>query len=275
MKIVVTGHKGFIGNRVAGYLRQNNNELTCISRGDDIPTGAYDLVIHCAGTSPRQDKMMMAQQYIDDNIVYTEEIATRINTARFIFLSTTAVYGEQHADVITEDLPVINPGSYGMSKYIAERFMQEVVPNVLVLRMPVIFGGNDKRYFISRLIDDIRNKDRISVYNLQSGYNALFYIEDLCAIISKIADMEWNGQHIFNLACDSPVKLQEIIGMICDYFGVCPGIEELQSEITCNLISNKRIKYFLGGGCMPTVRDSIHTCLEHYTLENNMMKAVG
>ncbi len=47
MKVLITGHKGFIGSYIFSYLsKKDNYEVSGYDLGDDFPDKKFDLIIH-------------------------------------------------------------------------------------------------------------------------------------------------------------------------------------------------------------------------------------
>jgi UDP-glucose 4-epimerase len=102
MKILVTGHKGYIGSRVYNKLREMNYEVTGLDLkdGDDIlhclPEDCYDYVFHLAAL-PRVGFSVKNPSYtLKQNVLVTStllEWAKKKKVKRVIFSSSAAANG--------------------------------------------------------------------------------------------------------------------------------------------------------------------------------------
>ena len=105
MKILVTGHKGFIGSHVYDYFK---NALDCevdgIDLPDDIgdfkgPTGIfarhYDVVIHLAAFAALRDSIDNPDKFWENNVEKSKPIFDycRKNDVRLLYASSAGAYG--------------------------------------------------------------------------------------------------------------------------------------------------------------------------------------
>jgi len=119
MKILVTGHKGFIGNHILKSL--NEHETLSFEWGDKFPNlKGVDWVIHIGAISSTTEKnveKIMAQNYDFSCELLDKCIASNIN---FQYSSSASIYGLN--EQFTEDSPVDPRTPYAWSKYIFERY---------------------------------------------------------------------------------------------------------------------------------------------------------
>ena len=105
MKVLVTGHKGFIGSHVYDYFK---NALDCevdgIDLPDDIgdfkgPTGIfarhYDVVIHLAAFAALRDSIDNPDKFWENNVEKSKPIFDycRKNDVRLLYASSAGAYG--------------------------------------------------------------------------------------------------------------------------------------------------------------------------------------
>ena len=102
-----------------------------VLRGDIRDMGLHDqafdgidVMVHCAAALPLCDQAEIMSTNVDGTRMLLETARAK-GTARFIHISTTAVYGiPDHHPLIEED-PMIGVGPYGASKVRAEEVCQE------------------------------------------------------------------------------------------------------------------------------------------------------
>jgi nucleoside-diphosphate-sugar epimerase len=167
MKILLTGATGKVGSRLAKRLAQRGDQVFALVRDrrraahlanhgialveGDLLDGAtleaavqgMDVVIHCAaffrGATPEEAHAV--------NAVGTEHLARAARAAhvrRFIFMSTSLVYGSNGGKLARED-DICSPAlAYPKSKIEAERFLLSLEGlDVRVLRLPFVYGDGD------------------------------------------------------------------------------------------------------------------------------------
>jgi UDP-glucose 4-epimerase len=91
VKILITGHKGFIGSHLFGELSKHY-EVTGYDIGDAFPSGRFDFVIHLAARGLIRKSVEHPYEYFEDDLVLTEKLLemSRKQDAVFIFPSSGA-----------------------------------------------------------------------------------------------------------------------------------------------------------------------------------------
>jgi nucleoside-diphosphate-sugar epimerase len=159
MRILVTGHKGFIGGHLCAELRANGHDVhgvdQVISPADDlrIPGVADravddvhpDVVVHLAAKVGRLFGEDNPADTVTDNAAMTALVAKAAGSrgARFVYASTSEVYGDQGSTVCDEyDGPFRIPHNiYGLSKRWGEDAAVLYAPkNLVVLRFSMPYG---------------------------------------------------------------------------------------------------------------------------------------
>src|SRR5262245_5094359 len=159
MRILVTGHKGFIGSHLTAELRANNHEVLGVDYAIDpsmdlrvpgvadtvIGDARPDVVVHLAAKVGRLFGEDNPQETIIDNAAMTAMVAKATNRygARLVYASTSEVYGDQGAAVCDEyDGPFGLPHNiYGLSKRWGEDAAVLYAPDELVvLRFSMPYG---------------------------------------------------------------------------------------------------------------------------------------
>lgn len=149
MKILI-GYTGFVGSNLCEQTSFNamyNSKDIQYSYGK-----VFDLVVY-AGV--RAEKYLANQQpeldrkYIGDAI----ENIKKIKAKNFVLVSTIDVYKKSFG--VDEKTQIKEEGvnSYGMHRRILEKWIEENVPNYLIVRLPALYGKNMKKNFIYDMIN--------------------------------------------------------------------------------------------------------------------------
>jgi nucleoside-diphosphate-sugar epimerase len=145
MKVLITGHKGFIGSSVYhDWEITNKGNITGIDRPDDIEDfdgGEYDLVIHLAAYANIRDSIEDPDNYYTNNVVKTRKLFDwcRETDTRLLYASSSAVDGAYWE----------NP--YAMTKWINE---QMAPPNSVGMRFTTVYGPGSRPNMMYRMLQD-------------------------------------------------------------------------------------------------------------------------
>ena len=179
MRILITGHKGFIGAELSKLLsteheivgldtKQGDNLLTC-----DLPKN-IDLVIHLAGKSGVRQSLTNAQLYWDNNVEVSKRLFHHYRNRRVIYASSSTAHE-----------PTLNP--YAASKLLTEHAASEY-SNTLGLRFHTVYSENCPRenMFISRLLN---NKLEYTT----NHYRDFIHVSDICDCIKFLITQTISG----------------------------------------------------------------------------------
>ena len=178
MKVLITGHKGFIGSNVyRDWERTNKGNVTGIDRPDDIEDfdgGEYDLVIHLAAYADIRDSIEDPNKYYENNVVKTKKLFDwcRETDTRLLYASSSAVDGAYWE----------NP--YAMTKWINE---QMAPPNSVGMRFTTVYGPGSRPNMMHRMLQD---KTAKYVTNHKRDW---IHVIDVCRAIRTIADSDYTG----------------------------------------------------------------------------------
>ncbi len=68
MKILLTGHKGFIGTVIYSHLKDKGYDITGIDVGDDIPDSKFDYIVHMGARTLIRLSKEKPYEYFLDNV---------------------------------------------------------------------------------------------------------------------------------------------------------------------------------------------------------------
>lgn len=126
MKILVTGHRGFIGQNMTSALQ--HHDLEFYEWGDPIPTiKGLDWVVHLgaiSSTVERNIDKIMTQNYDFSVWLLNECLKFKVNLQ---YASSASVYGL--SSDFSESSPVDPRNPYAWSKYLFERYVSSTLTN--------------------------------------------------------------------------------------------------------------------------------------------------
>lgn len=142
MRILITGHKGFIGQNMVKAL--SDHDLNLCEWGDQYSLYGIDRVIHLGAISDTrcQDWVALRKQNVGFSITLIEQCqryGIPIQVA-----SSASVYGPDNT-TFSEDDPVAPANLYAESKALVEQYVQKMTPTspVQIFRYFNVYGPHE------------------------------------------------------------------------------------------------------------------------------------
>lgn len=202
MKILVTGHKGFIGQNMMQSLSEH--EVDVFEWGEELPdVGEYDWVIHLGAitsTTEKDVEKVLRQNYDFSVELYENCAAFGVNLQ---YASSASVYGLNRE--FTEDSPVDPRTPYAWSKYLFERYVREVeehYPSNIVVqgfRYFNVWGPgenhkNDQASPYSKFAKQAQENGTIKLFEGSQNYCRDFvHVDDIIDIHKKFLNVKESG----------------------------------------------------------------------------------
>lgn len=186
-------------------------------------TAGCSTVIHCAGLV--HQPQASAASYDLLNFRATEMLAASARKAKvdaFVFLSTSAVYGDGPFSMIAEESEAQAVTPYAVSKLRCEQFLKENPPaeRTVVLRPALVFGEGDRGNMLS-LIKQISKGLYFHIGGNQAR-KSLIYSADVALAIERCINELSAGYHILNVANPNPIAVLELSNQIAHCLGKQP-----------------------------------------------------
>jgi len=214
-KILILGHSGFIGSQLERtFLRLSNWEVTGRSLPDIDLINEKDASLLSPFLTPESTVVLAAavkRQFGDSLDVFRKNMTIVENVCRLlenhpvrrvVFMSSTAVYGEETENTNISEMTPVNPTSYyGIYKYSAEVLLKKACKenrqtSLVCLRPPLIYGPGDRgrTYGPSGFSAAATEGEPITLWGDGEELREFIYIEDLCRLIAFIVDSEYEGE---------------------------------------------------------------------------------
>lgn len=181
MKVLVTGHKGFIGGHIFSYLSKKDNcEVAGYDIGDIFPTEKFDLIIHMAARGLIRKSIEMPYDYFSDDLSLTMKFLekARVDNSDLVFptsgstakptnpYSLSKVHSEQWINLYRE--------LYGLRAY--------------VLRFFNIYGPGSKKGAVFLFTRAALHDEEAIVYGDGKHKRDYFYVGDMKKVIDLISE---------------------------------------------------------------------------------------
>lgn len=227
MKILVTGATGNIGKRLAPYLLKQNESVRIlvrnpesakafegkdleiaigdISQPETLPKAleGIDVVIHLAAFFRSKDEEQIKQINIGGTKILAEA-AVKANVKRFVFASTSLVYGRGDR-LCAEDTPTQAATLYPQTKVASEEMLLELskknLLDVRILRFAFVYGEGDLH--LVNILPIL--KTWLPMKRLQTVNHA-----DIGQALLLVSKAEGINGNIYNIADDAPLTTAEI-----------------------------------------------------------------
>jgi UDP-glucuronate 4-epimerase len=184
-----------------------------------------DYIYHIAGQAGVLYSIKNPESYLKNNIKATQNLIYCTNNSsypikKFIFASSSSVYGDQNKFPIKENSLLKPRNPYADSKKKCEDLILRNFKNLgnlkdfTIFRLFTVFGpyGRPDMLLIKILLAAYYKK-KFKIYNYGTYYRDFTYIDDVVKILFLSANVKSNKK-IFNLCGSKPVKLIDFIEKI-------------------------------------------------------------
>lgn len=227
MKVLITGHGGFIGHNLKNYILQNTDwEVEGWEWGDpELPEVAgFDWVIHLGAISSTTEQDV--EKVLKQNLDFTSWLAHQceMKGVHMQYASSASVYGLRRE--FSEDSPGDPRTPYAWSKYLFDRSIDY---NRLVFiqgfRYFNVYGNHehhkqDQASPITKFSYQAENDGAITLFEGSDTHLRDFVaVEDVCRIhVEFINNVQSSG--IWNVGTGNPVSFQHVADLLAERYNV-------------------------------------------------------
>jgi len=244
LKVVVTGGAGFIGSHLVEKLLELGAEVSVIDTmlcGNkiaglaghknlsvykvdvtDVPAitplfRGQDMVFHLAAVVGVEETQDEPVNLLNVEVVGTSNVialAARNKIKRFIFASSSEVYGDSSKPMVEEG-PFNPKSTYALTKLIGEHFCkayyQKYGLEYTALRYFNSYGPRqDERFVLSRFVNRALKGNELFIYGDGKQTRDFTYIEDTVQMTLLAAIMDTGVNGVFNFGTGRAVSINEL-----------------------------------------------------------------
>lgn len=238
MRIVLTGHKGFIGQHYLEHIKKDNQVWTYdIADGEDLKDKSVvqnmpdcDIVVHMAATNGTRLFYDTPTEVSMNNTLPTMHIVDRYKDTptKIVFTSTCEIFNgavdKGLYDVPTdEQVPIMfnditNPRwSYSIPKALGENLISNLSTHWLIIRYFNVYGPGQKDHFINEFVERAKNGE---YYIKGNDTRSFCYIDDAVDMTHNLV-MNANNK-IVNVGKPEESSIEDVAKCILDIMGVDP-----------------------------------------------------
>ncbi len=232
MKICVTGSEGFIGKHTVKLLEAKGHEVigvdwnwASISMSYDVKDAAFmrllfkrerpDAILHLAANASLQKSITDPFYDVYNNVIGTLTVVglAQQYKCRFVFASTSAVYGPKESGVYSEDDLVRPQVPYGVSKAAGEMYVRSSGLSYAILRYGNVYGPKQKplgeNILIARALAHMKDGEPFRINGDGEQTRDWIYVEDV--VDANVAALLSSADGTFNISTGIGISVNEVI----------------------------------------------------------------
>lgn len=284
MKVIVSGGAGFIGSHLVDALISKGIEVHIL---DNLDSGQLDQVnpkaqlhivdicseearkividvkphafFHLAAQTDVMKSVQNPRYDADVNIIGTInmlEACRRAKVNKFIFASTSAVYGNLNKALLLEEDVTVPVSYYGLSKLTAESYIRLFYElyrqSYTILRYANVYGPRQipkgEGGVVSVFFDRINKGGNIHVHGDGHQTRDFIYVKDIVA--ANIAALDSGDQDTIQISTSQKTSINKILSLLADIHGIrivkkftAPRKGDIKHSCLCNKKAQNLLKW--------------------------------
>jgi UDP-glucose 4-epimerase len=206
VKIIISGHKGFLGSALVNKL-QLSHDVMGISKSESHSNSQIkeyksselitvkekpDVLIMCHAAVSNSNTIIETQLLFDSNVAFTADLIKQFPESYFLFISSISVYGHQEIS-INENSQTSPLTEYAISKLWGEQIVRKTKRHG-ILRLSSVFGENMKENtIIPNYVNQAMKNGVIEVWGNGERRQNYFHVSDAVAYIEMIITNKIEG----------------------------------------------------------------------------------
>ncbi|MBE0671537.1 MAG: NAD(P)-dependent oxidoreductase [Anaerolineales bacterium] len=261
MNILITGNLSSLAVPLAKeFVKEKNKVILASYNVDKIDLKLSNVILHSINPAERIFRDALSS-YKPDVIIYLStreeqlddiedefhagqqldglksalELSKKGNIRRFIFVSSTEVYGDmtESSEGVVPEPSSINGYSLSLAERYCRIYRDEFDLNLTILRLPYVYGPDEKSGLFFRLIRDGNQKNEILLPDSPDTRCSFLHVEDVVDFVKRAIDDEYSIESlVVNLSSSKPMKYADLENLLSKYY----------AKVTC-ISGEKRTVY--------------------------------
>ena len=209
----------------------------------------FDFVLHAAAVSPSSINPDFFETNFRSPLKFFNKVQF-MDDCKFIFCSTSDVYGRAHPEYVSEISTPAPENEYSESKLLFEDNIVKVIRqngskgHLLILRIPTLLGRRVSKNIIHRWIElSIANKE-ILVFNADKAFSSIILEDDIIRRINLEIQTNVFRKSILNCYSNGDMTYMQTAKLVSKKFGgKLPKIDEASRGPVLTMTNSKE-KWF-------------------------------
>ena len=249
MNILITGNLSYFAEALAEDLAKENNKIVLSSRKLPKNKSSKPRKITTHPVNPDEDiftKVMAAYKF--DHVIYlptreeqtiidngsqsneghlltglknTLELCKNENVERFIYFSSTEVYGNlQEVGETTQPVPEsLNGYALYAGEQYCEYYQKKHELNITIIRVSFLYGPSEHSSYIYDLVSKCNTQKEISLPVEESKNCDFLHVDDVVNLVNRLINEPSSSSNpIINLSSSHPITNYDLSQRLADYF---------------------------------------------------------
>ena len=228
-KVYLTGADGFVGSWLKHYLELPQDRCFDVASGQDCTDpkvmdkiaqeNAVIIALHAiSGIKACEDDPTKAWLTNTESITHLAELAKKRGARRFIFASSSSVYGEARAYRIQEDHPTQPRTTYGRTKLGAEVILKLADKDfeVVILRKSNVYGWGFfwKKTAIDNFIESYLADVPIQITGTGLQKRDFVDLQDVTRLYAIVARRKRVNSGVYNIGGPETISIRGIADLV-------------------------------------------------------------
>lgn len=227
-KVLITGGAGFVGSELMSYLRYRDDIAAVFDIDIDPKLNVcdeqqlrqvlpnFDTVVHLAAIVGEPACIINPELAYNVNVGAVRKIVRNMSLSqRFIFMSTSSVYGNRPGELVDESTLPLPNNNYARQKFEAEQIVQNNLRNYVIFRPVTAFGTSARirlDLLVNTLIYEGLTTGEIKLFE-PNIIRPMIHVTDFARMIIHAIDDNMRWGEIYNIGDPSMTMTKEKLAL--------------------------------------------------------------